>query len=261
MQSVGFSDKLQITSQSSAIEIDCDHPQLADSHDNLAFKAARLLKTATGTDQGAKIKITKSIPVGAGLAGGSADAAAVLLGLNRLWDTGLTISKLRELGAELGSDIPFCLEGGTFLAEGRGERLKRTSPLPEAFILITTPGFSLSTAKIYREWDEKKPTVTHKLAGMLNALEANDLAGICLNLENALEPVVFEDHPQVKKIKEKSLQAGGLGSIMSGSGPSVVTIAGNKDQATAISEVLGEFGTVVITKPVESGVTAFADIG
>ena len=254
MQSVGLCDELRVTLHPSSIEIQCDHPALADPAENLAFKAARLLQRVTGSSQGAKIEIIKNIPIAAGLAGGSADAAAVLIGLNRLWDTRLCASRLRELGAELGSDVPFCLEGGTFLAEGRGEKLERTSPLPEAFIVIATPKFSLSTAEIYEKWDARRPTVKEKLPGILRALDAGDLDQVGSNLANALEAVVLEDHPLVGKIKERSVQAGALGSIMSGSGPSVFAIAAGEDQAIAISKALDGMGLVVVTKPVGHGV-------
>lgn len=255
MQSVELSDELRIISQSSTIEICCDHPSLASSpQDNLAFKAFKLLKDKTRTNRGAKIELKKNIPVGAGLAGGSADAAATLVGLNILWGLNLSLTELQELAAELGSDIPFCLEGGTLLAEGRGERLRKVSQFPEAFIIIAKPNFPLSTAKIYEQYDRMKGNANSDISKILRALEAGDLEEICSCLANALEEAVFKDYPQVKVVKEKFLEAGALGALMSGSGPSVFAIAETQEKALEISQAMEELTPLMITVPFRSGV-------
>ena len=254
MQSVELSDEIRVMPLLSAIEVHCEHPGLANYQKNLAFKAAKLLKDSTGVNYGARIEIEKNIPLGAGLAGGSADAAAVFIALNRLWDTRLSLTELQGFGAKLGSDIPFCLQGGTFLASGRGEKLERITPFPEAAIVIATPEFSLSTAKIYHRWDEIGTTAGAELSDILGSMNSTDLPGICSKLTNSLEEVVFHDYPEVKEIKKRSLQAGALGCIMSGSGPSVFSIAETAKQALAISEELKELCSVVVTNPSRRGI-------
>ncbi len=254
MQSIALSDDLQITHHPSTIKIHCNHPELANSQDNLAFKAAVLLKDQTGIDKGARIELDKRIPLGAGLAGGSADAAAVLTGLNKLWDLNLSSAQLQLLGAQLGSDIPFCLQGGTFWAEGRGEKLKEVSQFPEASVVIAAPRFSLSTAKIYGKWDEVGARTKTDQSRLMKSMQAGDLRETCFCLANALEEVVFRSYPLVSELKSKSLEAGALGSLMSGSGPCVFSIAESPKQAKKIAAALSGFCSVFITSTVKKGI-------
>ena len=254
MQSIALSDDLQIIPHSSTIEIHCDHPELANSEDNLAFKAAELLKDQTGIDKGVRIELNKRIPLGAGLAGGSADAAAVLTGLNKLWDLDLSLAQLQLLGAQLGSDVPFCLQGGTFWAEGRGEKLKEVNQFPEASIVIAAPNFSLSTAKIYGKWDEIGTRTNIDRSRLMKSMQAGDLGEACSYLANALEEVVFRSYPEVRELKSKSLEAGALGSLMSGSGPCVFSITESPKQAKKIATALSKFCSVFITSTAKKGI-------
>jgi len=262
MQSVELFDELRITLQPSTIDVCCDHPSLSNPQENLVFKAARALKDHSATDAGAIIELKKNIPVAAGLAGGSSDAAAALTGLNILWGLNLSLNELQKVGALIGSDIPFCLEGGTLLAEGRGERLSKVSRFPEAVVIIATPGFQLSTREIYDEWDRAHVDVRPGMSGLLKALNGGDLRRACSSLANVLEEVVFEEYPGVKEIKEKCLEAGALGALMSGSGPSVFSIAETRREAAKISEALeGLCSSVVLTTPSATGVEVVAKPG
>lgn len=247
MQSIGVYDELKINHLPSGISLRCKHPQLSNPQSNLALRAAQLLGDRTGSKNGAEIKLKKNIPIGAGLAGGSADAAGVLVGLNIMWGLDLTLRELQELGAELGSDIPFCLEGGTLLAEGRGEVLQKVSDFPDANIILAKPSFSLSAAEIYKQWDEGQKREHPDIHAFLNSLESCSLKAASANLANALEQVVFKTYPEVQTIKERCLEAGALGALMSGSGPSVFAVAQTSEQASRIHQMLQGLCPCLIT--------------
>jgi len=259
MQSIGLYDELQITSKPSEIEVQCTHPGLSNNQDNLVFKSAHLLRENGGIEHGASIRLKKNIPIGAGLAGGSADAAATLVGLNNLWDLNLPAEELQKLGAQLGSDVPFCLLGGTYLAKGRGERLTKLDSFPQAEILIAKPDLSLSTAEIYDKWDEIETKQHPEISGVLKSLIQNDLMGICSGLANALENVVVNKYPEVMILKRELLQAGALGALMSGSGPTVFAITNTKEKAAAICHILENRYFAIATTPSSRGVGIVQD--
>jgi len=189
--------------------------------ENLAWRAAGLLRQRTGYRGGAGIRLIKRIPLAAGLAGGSADAAAVLLGLNKMWRLDLGMRDLSQLGAELGSDVPFCLWGGTALCRGRGELVTPLPALPPAGVLLVKPHFGVSTADVYRRYDALPDPGHPDSRRMLTAVENADLSGVAKNLGNSLERVTLAMHPEIGLIKDAVAAAGATGVLMSGSGPTV----------------------------------------
>jgi 4-diphosphocytidyl-2-C-methyl-D-erythritol kinase len=187
---------------------------------NLAYKAAELIKKRFSIRKGVHIYISKNIPVAAGLAGGSSDAAATLKGLNKLWNLGLSIDTLAKIGAEIGSDIPFCVYGGTALATGRGEVIQKISSPPPCWVVLAKPTMGVSTAEVYRGLNLKE--VAHPdIQAMLDAINRKNYDQICSNLGNVLEAYTLEKYKDVKQIKEQMQNLGADGVLMSGSGPTV----------------------------------------
>lgn len=191
-----------------------------DDQRNLAYQAAKLLKVRFNIERGVSISITKTIPVAAGLAGGSSDAAATLRGLNKLWELGLTLDELAELGAEIGSDVSFCVYGGTALATGRGEMIQQIDPPPHCWVVLAKPTIGVSTADVYRNLNLQ--TIQHPdVDGMIKALHRNDYEEICSLMGNVLEDVTLRMHPEVANIKDQMKRFGADAVLMSGSGPTV----------------------------------------
>ncbi|MDN4608862.1 4-(cytidine 5'-diphospho)-2-C-methyl-D-erythritol kinase [Sporosarcina highlanderae] len=187
---------------------------------NLAYQAADLLRRQFNVREGVEITLNKKIPVAAGLAGGSSDAAATLRGLNRLWNLQLSVDELAEIGAKIGSDVSFCVHGGTALAKGRGEKIEHLPAPPNCWVILAKPAISVSTADIYRNLNLS--SIKHPdTAGMLDALNSGDYNKMCSTLGNVLEPVTMELHPQVVILKKKMEQFGADAVLMSGSGPTV----------------------------------------
>ncbi|MGC4378590.1 4-(cytidine 5'-diphospho)-2-C-methyl-D-erythritol kinase [Fictibacillus sp. Mic-4] len=187
---------------------------------NLAYQAASLLKEMYNVKEGVLIHITKNIPVAAGLAGGSSDAAATLKGLNEIWGLGLSIDQLAELGAKIGSDVSFAVYGGTAIARGRGEIIEHIKTPPACWVLLAKPPIGVSTAEVYRKLNVKK--IKHpNVKSMVDAINRQDYKGICDNLGNVLESVTLPNYPEVRQIKEQMMRLGADGVLMSGSGPTV----------------------------------------
>ena len=250
MQSVALSDRIILKCLSGpSIVLNCDHPQVPTDQSNLAYKAAALLQKRfphrTNQCGGIEITIEKNIPVGAGLAGGSSNAAATLFGLNMLWKLGLTRMELMELGAELGSDVPFSLVGGCAIATGRGEQVDPIANTPKLYtVLAKYNSISVSTPWAYKTYRQQYEQTYLSLADIANlearkahvhsgnlirALTAHDAVAVGQEISNNLEKVVLPAHDKVAKLKETMIAAasahGGLGTMMSGSGPTVYTLA------------------------------------
>ena len=225
------------------------YPQDAE---NLAWKAAEVFFDRTGHDpKGLEIFINKRIPMQAGLGGGSADAAAVLRALNRAYDSALSIPALCELGAQVGSDVPFCVMGGTALVEGRGELLTRLSPAPEFFLVVCKPDFSVSTPELYQALDEtfieKRPD---QKAMQLN-LQKGDLLGIGGSLCNVFEPVVMQKHFDINYIRSMMYTYGAYGAQMTGSGSAVFGIYDSFEYATVACTMLKDkYSQIFLAKTV-----------
>jgi len=224
MQEIELADTLVLDMGPSEISLWVDPPVVSAGEDNLVLQAARLLREYGQVRQGAVIGLRKRIPVGAGLGGGSADAAATLLGLNGLWGLHLSPDTLKELGARLGSDIPFCLTGGTALVTGRGEVVEPLAPLPAASLLLVKPPFPVSTAEVYRLWDERGLSGGAGTPAMLAAVAGGDWRAVAGCLANDLEEVTCGLHPEVTAVKRTLWNAGALAVLMSGSGPAVFSL-------------------------------------
>jgi len=188
---------------------------------NLAFQAAKLIKERYNVRQGVYIHLDKKIPVAAGLAGGSSDAAAALRGLNRLWGLNIPEQELCQLGAELGSDVPFCVTGGTAIARGRGEKLEPIHQPPQCWVVLAKPPINVSTADVYGKFRVDNIKQHPSIAGMNAALESGSFTQMCSQLGNVLESVTLNMYPEVLQLKESMIRLGADGVLMSGSGPTV----------------------------------------
>ena len=232
MQSIGLYDDVtieRVEEPGICLEINLDF--LPTDERNIAYKAAKLLMDEFAISTGVKIKLEKHIPVAAGMAGGSTNAAAVLEGMNRLFSLGLTQKELMERGVKLGADVPYCIMKGTALAEGIGEILSPLPPLPECYILIAKPGISVSTKEVYEELDSKEIPEHPEIDGILEGLEEANLEKIVSAMGNVLERVTVQKYPVIDEIKQVMKKAGAMNAMMSGSGPTVFGIF--KDQETA----------------------------
>lgn len=202
------------------IKITSKNRFVPDDERNLAYQAAKLLQDRFHVNKGVEISIQKVIPVAAGLAGGSSDAAAVLRGLNKLWDLNLSLDELAALGSEIGADVSFCVYGGTALATGKGEKISPLPSPPSCWVILAKPIIGVSTAEIYGKL--KLDGIHHpNTKGMIEALENGDYAGVCANVGNVLEEVTLKLYPEVASIKEQMLRFGADAVLMSGSGPTV----------------------------------------
>lgn len=246
MQTVDLSDHLQFEEQEeNRISISCTVPYVPTDNRNLVYKAAELIKDRLAIDKGIHIHLTKNIPVAAGLAGGSSDAAATLRGLNRLWNLGLTLDELAELGAEIGSDVPFCVYGGTAVAWGRGERIQRLpSPAP-LWVVLVKPQIAVSTADVYGNLSVSDIREHPDTISMVQALADGDPEEIAKQLKNVLEIVTFRMHPEVEKLKWQMMRFGAMGALMSGSGPTVFGITDRETRAQRIYNGLRGFSKEV----------------
>ena len=219
---------------------------------NLAWKAAAVYCEAMGKDpDGLEIRITKRIPTQAGLGGGSADAAAVLRALNRHYGSPLSILALAELGAKVGSDVPFCVVCGTAMVEGRGERLRKLPDMPKCIFVVCKPDFSVSTPELYRKIDEVTIALRPDQQAMESALLAGDLEKVAHNLCNVFDPVVTQEHLELNYIKSLFHQYGAVGYQMTGSGSAVYAIVSEFEVAAVICNMLKEnYPNVYIGMPV-----------
>ncbi len=238
MQTVGLSDRLVFEPYHNGIVINCDNPDLPVGPENLVCKAALLLQEYTGQAKGAIINLNKNIPLAAGLAGGSADAAAALKGLNNLWGLNLHFSELLSLGEHIGADVPFCLMGGTALARGKGEILLPLKPLPRFGIILVKPPFGVSTGRVYQQYDLTGGGARPDTKRMLEAIENRNLSDIGGLLSNILEETTACLYPQIKFLKQAPVREGAVGAVMSGSGPTFFGLCENEAKADNIARNL-----------------------
>ncbi|MBQ3109905.1 MAG: 4-(cytidine 5'-diphospho)-2-C-methyl-D-erythritol kinase [Clostridia bacterium] len=238
MQTVSLYDSVELTKTEKGISLECSLRFLPTGPENLAYRAAEAFFKETGIDGGVKIYLKKHIPVGAGLAGGSSNAAAVLTGLNRLYDAHLSTRRLCEIGTALGADVPYCIIGGTRLAEGIGEKLSPLPPLPECHIVLVKPSFSISTKWVYENIDSCPDIVHPPTDKLIAALEKGDLYEMCANMGNVLEDVSIAHYPVLSSVKDDLRALGAIGSQMSGSGPTVFGIFDDEEKARNAKDVL-----------------------
>lgn len=224
MQSLGLFDLVIVDRTCGELSVTTNLKYLPNGEKNIAWKAARLFFDITGISGGANILIHKNIPVAAGLAGGSGNAAAVLCALDKLYGTHMSDGELCKTGASLGADVPYCILGGTQLAEGIGERLTEISPPPKLTVLLVKPPINVSTAEIYAEIDSCATLIHPDTRGMLNAISCGNVGKIAGKLSNVMEQVTAVKYPVICGIKEKMLSDGAVGALMSGSGPTVFGI-------------------------------------
>lgn len=238
MQAIELHDTITLE-KADKISLTINVPWLKADEKNLAWRAAALIMEEYGTG-GATMRLTKNIPVAAGLAGGSADAAAVLRGMNELYELNLTDERLCELGARLGSDIPFCLMGGTMLATGRGEVLTRLACLPATYVVLAKPPVSVSTAWAYKNYDEQGAPVHPDNDKICAEIAAGNRKAVAKLLCNVLESVTIKKYGVISEYKKMMLEGGAMASMMSGSGPTVFGLTADKATAEKIAARLRE---------------------
>ncbi len=224
MQTVSLFDLILVDKCMGSISVKTNLHYLPNNDKNIAFKAAQAFFNYTHIKGGAKIMIHKNIPVAAGLAGGSGNAAAVLCALDKLYNTNLSVEQLCEIGAALGADVPYCIIGGTMLASGIGEILTPIQKIQPCCILMVKPPISISTASIYEAIDSAPVEKHPDTQAMIKAIEDRDINAIAHNLCNVMESVTAKECPVIGGIKQKMLMNGALGALMSGSGPTVFGI-------------------------------------
>ncbi|MBR6840210.1 MAG: 4-(cytidine 5'-diphospho)-2-C-methyl-D-erythritol kinase [Oscillospiraceae bacterium] len=245
MQTVSLCDELDIVfNDSGRIRVQSNLHFIPGDERNLAARAALCFLAAAGkTGQGLFITLNKRIPVGAGMAGGSADAAAVLRALNRMYDSPFSFAELEALAAEVGSDVPFCVRGGTVLATGRGEKLEPLPALPECRFVICKPDFSISTPELFRRLDQSSLRCHPDTAGILAALRSGELDSVARRMYNVFEDVEDRRFRTVRDIKGVLLDCGALGAIMTGTGSAVFGVfRKDADCAPAVAALRREYG-------------------
>lgn len=215
---------------------------LPTDENNIAFRAAKILLDEFGEKHGVSITLKKHIPVAAGMAGGSADAAAVLFGMNRLFGWKLSEKELMERGVSLGADVPYCIMRGTALAEGIGEKLTRLPAMPKCHILIAKPPISVSTKMVYEKLDSSSIVDHPDIDGIIEGLRAKDITRVAGSMGNVLESVTEKQYPVITKIKEEMLSGGAMNAMMSGSGPTVFGLFKERSMAKKTAEQIRQKG-------------------
>lgn len=241
MQTVRVYDAIELNrTEEEGIRLSTNLYYLPENENNLGYRAAKLLMDEFGVRGGVEIKMKKFIPVAAGMAGGSSDAAAVLFGINKMFGLGLSEKELMERGVRLGADVPYCIMRGTALSEGIGEILTPLPPMPQCRVLIAKPAVSVSTKHVYESLNlpslgaEAHPDID----AMRAAIERKDLSGVVSQLGNVLETVTIPENPVIQTLKDKMMEMGADGSLMSGSGPTVFGLFTNQAAAQAAYEEL-----------------------
>ena len=254
MQTISLRDDIRLeVGTGEPWKLECDVEGIPCDETNLAWKAAKIYCDTLKKDpDGLNIHITKRIPVEAGLGGGSADAAAVLRALNRHFGVPLSIMALAELGAQVGSDVPFCVIGGTAMVEGRGERIRKLPAMPECIFVVVKPDFSVSTPELYRKLDETAIARRPDQNAMEAALLSGDIGRVANHLDNVFDPVVTADHLELNYIQSICNSYGSLGQLMTGSGSAVYAILPDFEFAAVVCNMLKEtYPRHFIAMPVE----------
>ena len=239
MQTVGIYDRIDlIYKETPGITVETNLYYLPDNENNLVYKAAKLLMDEFHVQKGVHIRLRKYIPVAAGMAGGSSDAAAVLFGVNKMFSLGLTTEQLMDRGVKIGADVPYCVMRGTALSEGIGEILTPLPVPPQCQVLIAKPGISVSTKFVYENLhaNELRPEQHPDIDGMMEAIKQKDLYGIADRFGNVLENVTIPAYPVIQEIKDLMLEQGAIGALMSGSGPTVFGLFTNPEAAAKAHE-------------------------
>ncbi|WP_430791252.1 4-(cytidine 5'-diphospho)-2-C-methyl-D-erythritol kinase [Virgibacillus flavescens] len=241
MTTVDLADRVALTSlEVDCIDVSADNQYVPNDERNLAYKAALALKNTYNIPKGVRIEIEKNIPVSAGLGGGSSDAAAVLRGLNKLWGLDRPLSDLAAIGADIGSDVPFCVYGDTAIARGRGEILQKLPSPPVTWAILAKPNVGVSTRVVFNRLTLDN-LVHPNTSKVLEAIDEKDFGKLCDHSGNVLETVTMKLYPNVHRIKEKMIKAGANGVLMSGSGPTIVGLVEHQHKAIRIYNGLRGF--------------------
>lgn len=238
MQSVGVFDELTLEKTAEGITLTADSEELPTDESNLVCKAARLMQETFHIPGGVRFHLKKRIPIAAGMAGGSTDAAAAMKGMNTLFQLGIPTEELMKLSVAVGADVPYCILGGTALAEGIGEKLTPLPSPPSCPLLIVKPDIGVSTKYVYEHLDAADSLRHPDIDGMVTALEQGSLQDILDRMGNVLETVTVPAYPVIRDIKKKMLAAGAAGSLMSGSGPTVYGIFTEQEKAQLAFDLL-----------------------
>lgn len=221
MQQIDLKDTIVLKNRKKGVKIQCNENEIPLDNTNLVYKAWEKIIEKTGVNRGIHITIHKNIPIASGLAGGSSNGAAVLKGLNALWDLNFSEEELREIGLEIGADVPFCIMGGTAHAEGIGEKLTKLKSFSNKMVLLANVGIPISTAYVYQNLNLNNVNRRIDIDKMVQYIEQDNLSKLAENMANIMEQVVIKEHPIIDELKKDMIKYGALGSIMSGSGPTV----------------------------------------
>ena len=243
MQTIHLYDRVEIKkTRSPYIHVETNLYYLPVNEDNLVYRAAKLMKDEFQIKEGVRIVLQKFIPVAAGLAGGSSDAAAAFIGVNRMFRLGLTEEQLMERAVKVGADVPYCIMRGTALAEGIGEKLTRLPKVPKCYVLVGKPGINVSTKTAYENLNLAGIGKHPDIDGMIGDIEKGDLYAMASKMENVFEPGIIRQYPVIGDIKTLMEEKGALKAVMSGSGPTVFGIFDNRDKMAAAAKSLRKSG-------------------
>lgn len=241
MQNIHLYDVLELTvNDTPGIRIETNHSEIPCDESNLVYKAAKLLMDEFQIEKGLHVRLEKNIPVAAGMAGGSSDAAAAMIGVNEVFALGLTTEELMKRGVKIGADVPYCIMGGTALAEGIGEVLSPLPPMPKCYLLIAKPPVGVSTAFVYGNLRANELAHHPDIAAMIEALKEESITNLCVKMENVLETVTVPAYPVIDEIKKLMVSCGADGALMSGSGPTVFGIFTKEETAKKAMEKVKE---------------------
>lgn len=227
MQEISLKDIItikELDDNNNDIQIECNNKQVPTDHKNIVYDAFKLIAKKHNINKSVNVYIEKNIPISGGLAGGSTDAAAVLKGLNELWKLNLTREELMDIGVQIGADVPFCIMGGTALSEGIGEKLTSLPTFKDKLLLLVNPDIEVSTEYVYKNLDLKNLEDRPDIENIISLIEQDDVVELSKNMKNVLESVTIKKHSKIGKLKEKMIECGALGSLMSGSGATVFGI-------------------------------------
>ena len=254
MQQIDLHDRVTLQKRPSGVSLESESDFLPKDNTNIAWRAAEAVSRHVNKDLGVHIIIEKKIPVAAGLAGGSTDAAAVIRGLNKMYGLGLSLNEMMEIGVTIGADVPFCIMGGTALAEGIGEELTPIETAKPLWMVLAKPSVGVSTKKIYETLDFKSIKNHPETSNMISAVKSGDMSAISELLGNVLEPVTLSLYPSVNVLKSKMKEYGACGVLMSGSGPSVFGLFKTYEKAcTAAKRLSRSYKQTFVTKTINGG--------
>ncbi|HEY8890949.1 MAG TPA: 4-(cytidine 5'-diphospho)-2-C-methyl-D-erythritol kinase [Clostridium sp.] len=221
MQNVDLYDSMSFQKCNKGINISCNKPYIPTDDKNLVYKAAELFMDTYDIQEGINIYLKKNIPVAAGMAGGSADAAAVFKALNQIFEVNVGDNELMDLGVKIGADVPYCIIGGTAMCEGIGEIITPLTPFKNHILVLVKPNFGVSTKEVFKNLDINKIFKHPDTDAIIKAMEQEKLENVCKNMKNLLENVTLRKYPVLKRIKEDMVKMGAIGAMMSGSGPTI----------------------------------------